>query len=301
MSDHSAPAWRVGLKVPVAAMPAVEAALETLGGALAVGGADDHGMVPIEVYLAAPPRRAHLSALLAAAALAAGIEAPEFTIERLPALDWVAESHRALPALHAGPFFVHGAHVGEPPPPGAIALRIEASAAFGTGHHESTRGCLMALGDLAAARRPVRRALDMGCGTGILAIAIAKLWRCPVVAVDSDADAVRLSAENARLNDVAEYLDVVQADGYGHRTVATGAPYDLIVANILAEPLCALAPDLRRHLAPDGVAVLSGLLADQAMQVSACHAPLKTVARVPLGDWVTLVLAADAHAPAPGR
>jgi len=286
LNKSLAPAWRVHLDVPAAALPALEAALAPLGGALVTGGPDPAGLVPVDLYLGAAPDRAALTARLAAI----GAPLPEAAIEPLGARDWVAENRAALPAIQAGPFYVYGAHITDPPPPGSIPLRVEASAAFGTGRHESTRGCLLALADLAARERPVARALDMGCGTGILAMAVARLWGCPVTAVDSDANAARLCAENARVNDLAALVHAERGDGYQSPAVARHAPFDLIVANILAEPLCAMAPDLRRHLAPGGVAILSGLLATQAAPVLARHRPLVVRARVPLGDWVTLVL-----------
>jgi len=285
-----APAWCVRLVVPESALPAVEAALAEQHGALVTDGPDAAGRVPVTLYLAAAPTRDALTACLAAAALAAGAEVPEFTIERLPDTDWVAESQKALPALWVGPFYLYGAHVAEAPPEDSIPLLIEANVAFGTGRHESTRGCLLALADLAPARR-VARPLDMGCGSGVLALAIAKLWGVPVLAVDSDADAVRVTAENAALNGVAALVRAVRGEGYACHEVAARGPFDLIVANILAEPLCVLAPDLLRHLAADGAAVLSGLLASQADAVIAAHRGLEVRRRYPLGEWETLVLA----------
>lgn len=288
---RTAPAWCLHVTVPEQALGHFEAALESLGSALVTGAPNGSASIPIDAYLAAAPERARVTALFAAAALAAGCEMPPFTIERLPDTDWVAESRKALPALRAGPFYVYGAHITDPPPADAIALEIEASVAFGTGRHESTRGCLLALADLAAARA-ARSVLDMGCGTGILALAAAKLWDCPVLAVDNDADSVRLAAENAAINGVAERVRAVPSDGYGAPAIAQAAPYDLILANILAEPLAAMAPDLVRHLAPGGTAVLSGLLVEQAERVRAAHAPLTLERTIRLDGWATLVLRA---------
>ena len=290
MSESPAPAWCVRLTVPAAALPAVGAALEDLHGALASDRPDAAGCVPVALYLAAAPAREDLTARLAAAAQAAGAAVPEFAIERLPATDWVAESQRALPALRVGPFYLYGAHVAEAPPADSIPLLVEANAAFGTGRHESTRGCLLALAGLAEART-FARPLDMGCGSGVLALAIAKLWGAPVLAVDNDADAVRVATENAALNGAADLVTAVRGEGYACPQVAARGPFDLIVANIVAEPLRVLAPDLLRHLAPDGVAVLSGLLATQAEAVLAAHRGLAVRRRYPLGEWETLVLA----------
>ena len=289
MAGHKGAAWRVRLHVGAAAVPQFEAALSGLGGALASGVPDAEGRVSLEVYCTAEPAREEIAVRLAVAALAAGMAAPAFEIERLPDLDWVAEGRKALPPVQAGPFYVFGAHVTEPPPPGAIPLQLEASLAFGTGQHETTRGCLLALAALKE-ERGIARALDLGSGTGILALAVAKLWGCPVVAIDNDADAVRLTRENAAVNGVAELLEAHEGEGYDCPAVSAGAPYDLIVANILAGPLIAMAGDLRRHLAPGGAAVLSGLLAAQAEDVLKAHGPLSLRRDHPLGDWVTLVI-----------
>jgi len=290
VSGPPAPAWCVRLTVPEAALPAVEATLAELHGALVTDGPDAAGRVPVTLYLAAAPAREDVTARLAVAALAAGAAVPDFTIERLPDTDWVAESQKALPPLRIGPFYLYGSHVAEAPPAGCIPLLIEANVAFGTGRHESTRGCLLALADLAAARR-FERPLDMGCGSGVLALAIAKLWRVPVLAVDNDADAVRVTGENAALNGVAELVAALRGEGYACDEVAAHGPFDLIVANILAEPLCVLAPELLRHLAPKGVAVLAGLLVSQAEDVITAHRGLQVRRRYPLGEWETLVLA----------
>ncbi|MEE8499962.1 MAG: 50S ribosomal protein L11 methyltransferase [Kiloniellales bacterium] len=291
MAEGQGPAWRVGLAVPPAALPAFEAALAELGGALAIDEPRGSARVPISVYLTEAPDRARLTALLAAAALASGLPVPEAAIERLPATDWVAESRKALPAIAIGPFYLYGAHVSAPPPAGAIPILIEAGPAFGTGRHESTRGCLLALADLAAARR-VMRALDLGCGSGVLAIAIAKLWACPVLAVDSDPQALGVARDNAAANGVGGLVEARLGEGFDGAAIGPDARFDLVVANILAEPLRAMAPDLMRRLAPGGVAVLSGLLTGQDQAVLEAHAPHKLVRRIALGDWVTLVLSA---------
>jgi ribosomal protein L11 methyltransferase len=283
--------WHLALSVPAAAIELFERALARLGGALVSGGRDREGRVPLSVYLAAPPSRAEVTILLAAAAAAAGTSVPGFGIEPLPDLDWVAESEKALPPIRAGRFYVYGAHVTAPPPAAAIAIRIEASVAFGTGRHESTRGCLLML-DRLARRGRVARPLDLGCGSGILAIAMARLGPAPVLAADIDPDSVAKARENAAVNRVARRVRVLQSDGYRGREIARRGPYDLVVANILAGPLAAMAPDLRRVLAPGGRAVLSGLLAAQERQVLAPHRSLGLVleARLRLGDWTTLLL-----------
>lgn len=291
MWSESAAAWRVSLTVPAPAQDLFEAALQQLKGAI-LAEPPKAGMLRLEAYCATPPDRARLVAGLSAAAASAGVDVPTPEVESLTAADWVAESQRALPPVRAGCFYICGSHIADPPPAGAIAIRIDAGLAFGTGLHESTRGCLHALTGLVKRRR-VRRALDMGCGSGILAIAAAKLWACPVVAVDNDRCAVQVARENGRKNGVAALVAAAYGNGYRSDAAARLAPYDLIVANILAAPLCAMARDLKRSLNPGGVAVLSGLLASEQARVLARHRAqgFRLEQRICLDKWVTLVLA----------
>lgn len=276
--------------MPAAAVTIFEAALQSLGGAV-VRDADDRSEVALDAYLRQAPDRAEVNTALAVAAAAAGLAPPPWAIEVLPALDWVAESQKDLPPLRAGRFFVHGAHAAGERPAGAIALRIDAGRAFGTGHHESTRGCLLALEALARRGRP-RICLDLGCGSGILAVAMAKLWRVPVLACDIDPLAVAVTRDNARLNGVAPLVQAVLSDGAARRLQVGCGPYDVIAANILAPPLAAMAGDVSRVLAPGGRLVLSGLLQGQAGAVLARYRArsLHLGCRLALGDWVTLVL-----------
>lgn len=283
--------WSLEVKVPSAGLPLFEAAFGQLGGAIVTDAADRDRMIPMTVYLAERPDPADLIALLAVASGAAGVGIPEVSIAALPPTDWVAESHRSLPPIRAGRFYVFGSHVTDPPPPASLPIRIDANLAFGTGRHESTHGCLLALSDLARARR-VRRPLDMGCGSGILAIAMAKLWHRSVLAVDNDRDAVRMARSNARDNGVAGLVSSLESDGYRRAAIARRGPFDLITANILAEPLMTMAGDLAAHLAPGGTAVLAGLLDRQAGAVLSRHRGygLALVRCYRLGDWATLVL-----------
>lgn len=287
--------YRLSLKVPLAALEIVEAGLEPLmeqgNGALAYGLPDDEGWLGLQLYLEAAPPEVQLASTLALIGAAAGLELPEPSLEALPAVDWVAESQKALPAIRAGRFYLYGSHVRERPPAALFPLLVEAGAAFGTGRHETTRGCLIALTRLAKRRR-VHKVLDMGCGSGLLAMAAARLWPCRVLAVDNDPVAVRVTRENAALNGLAGPIRSAVSDGYHAHLVRRGGPYDLICANILAPPLRAMAPALARSLAPGGHAVLSGLLVSQEAWVLRAHRDqgLRLQSRVTLGDWATLVL-----------
>lgn len=205
--------------------------------------------------------------------------------------DWVMRSLKGLHPVRAGGFYVYGSHETAPPPAGLIPIRIDAAQAFGTGHHETTTGCLEALSLVLRTRRPARP-LDLGTGTGVLAIAAAKRLRVPVIATDIDPVAVRIARENARINGVAPYIIPVVADGLAHRTIRGNAPFDLILANILAGPLVSLAPGIGRIAAPGAVVILSGLLDTQARRVRAAYrrAGMVLIEKRVRKDWATLIL-----------
>ncbi len=211
-------------------------------------------------------------------------------IETIARRDWVAASLAGLAPVRAGRFFVHGAHDRAKIPANAIAIEVEAALAFGTGHHGTTRGCLLALDGLLKARR-LRRILDIGTGTGVLAIAAAKATRCPVVASDIDRQAVRVAGANARAN-VGTLVVPFQASGLQGRPFVARGPYDLILANILLAPLQRLAVSIARLAASHGRVVLSGLLPAQANAALAAYRTqgLRLARRIDLEGWTTLVL-----------
>lgn len=243
----------------------------------------------IEAYTIDEPDGDAIHAALRAAAEAARVGVPVHHIQPLPPTDWLAQNRRDFPAQAIGRFFVYGSHHQDGVPAGRHGLLVDAATAFGSGEHATTRGCLAAL-DRLAKRRRVRRPLDLGCGSGILALGIAKAWRTPVRAADIDAESVRVARENAALNGVTNLVRVARSDGYRASLVRRGRPYDVIVSNILAQPLCRFAPALRRHLARGGTAILSGLLIAQEAQVIAAHRRQGlALARVTRRDgWSTL-------------
>jgi ribosomal protein L11 methyltransferase len=209
--------------------------------------------------------------------------------EKLADADWLAMALSGLPPVRAGRFFVYGAHDKGLAPPSTVNLRIEAGAAFGTGHHGTTVGCLQAFNDLLKARS-FPRVLDVGCGTGVLAIAAARTGSKVAVGTDIDAPSVRIANENAALNQSTARF--VHASGLGHQQVRAKAPYDLVFANILAPPLVALAQDIKGALAPGGIAILSGLLRTQERRVLAAYTSkgFRLVRRIHRDAWATLVL-----------
>jgi len=249
----------------------------------------------VEAYPKAPLLEAELDVRLRLAAAGAGGRLLNIAEKRLPERDWLAENRRAFPPVRIGRFFVHGSHWQDRPPPGGIAIEIDAATAFGTGEHPSTAGCLSAFERLAGRRR-FRRPLDIGCGSGILAIAAAKTLHRRVLASDIDAEAARVARHHVRRNGLAGQVCVVCAPGYRSRAVR-GGRYDLIFANILARPLSLMARDLAAALAPGGAAILAGLLRRQEAQVLAMHRlqRLRLERRIVIDGWSALVLRRGSH------
>ncbi|MCW5736437.1 MAG: 50S ribosomal protein L11 methyltransferase [Enhydrobacter sp.] len=211
-----------------------------------------------------------------------------WTWEKLPEKDWVAENHRSFRPFQVGPFWVHPGHVREGMPAGLLPIEIDAGMAFGTGTHATTRGCLKMLATLDPAE--TANAVDVGCGSGILAIAMAKLWNWPVLGGDNDAEAVDVAIENARLNGVAPLCRFVTSAGLQAPELARRAPYDLIVANILAGPLVELSTSFAPAVHPGGRVLLSGLLVEQAEMVLEAYENRGFVAERHIdletgGDW----------------
>ncbi|MES2862055.1 MAG: 50S ribosomal protein L11 methyltransferase [Pseudomonadota bacterium] len=210
-------------------------------------------------------------------------------VEVLADADWLAMSLSGLPPVRAGRFFVYGAHDQGRAPPNAVNLKIDAGAAFGTGHHGTTVGCLVAYDDLLKRER-FDKVLDVGCGTGVLAIAAARTGAALAVGTDIDAPSVRIANENAKLNQANARF--VHASGLNDIKVRAGAPYDLVFANILAPPLVALSQDIKMSLRIGGVAILSGLLRTQERRVSAAYLSrgFRLERRIHRDAWSALVL-----------
>lgn len=211
------------------------------------------------------------------------------TVEKLADADWLAMALSGLPPVRAGRFFIFGMHDRGRTPVNSVNLRIEAGAAFGTGHHGTTVGCLLAY-DALLKRSRFPRVLDVGAGTGVLAIAAARTGSHVTVGTDIDRVSVRIARENAKVNHATSRF--VYANGLAHRTVSADAPYDLVFANILARPLAWLSRDIRMALKPGGVAILSGLLRSQARFVLAAYRSkgFRLERRIGRDAWATLIL-----------
>jgi ribosomal protein L11 methyltransferase len=275
------PLWKASVALTKAEAGDIAAALELDGSAQAVLIVEEpfaDGAVVEALYIEAPD-----------ADYLSRITGRTITVAPLPDQDWIRLSQQGLPPVRAGRFFVYGAHDAGQVPHGVIPMKIEAGLAFGTGHHETTALCLTVLSELARTRR-FRNVLDLGCGTGLLAIGAAKLWKRPVLASDIDPVAVEVTRDNARANGVAPWVAAVTADGLTNPILANAAPYDLLIANILAGPLTQLAPGIVKALAPGAMLVLSGLLRNQEALVTSFYRDLRFIGRRRDGPWSALVL-----------
>lgn len=247
------------------------------------------GRWDVTVHFAEAPDQATLREIVANAA---GAQiADTITFEVVEARDWVKASLEDLVPVPAGRFVVHGQHDRARVPANKLGIEIEAALAFGTGHHGTTRGCLLLLDHVLKAH-PVRRVLDLGTGTGVLAIAAAKARHKAVFASDIDAPSVRVARENAALNGVGNLVTVIRATGFSAPEFAAHGPFDLVLANILANPLRQLAGAMAGHLAPSALVILSGLLTHQAPAVIAAYRArgLVPMRHLRIEGWSSLLL-----------
>jgi ribosomal protein L11 methyltransferase len=221
---------------------------------------------------------------------------PDAVIAALPDVDWVRESLLGLAPVVAGRFFLHGSHDRERRRLGGLSFEIDAGTAFGTGHHGTTSGCLLILDRLLKHKNP-QRIFDLGCGTGVLALAAAKATGRKVLATDIDPESVRVTKLNARSNRVGPQMRAVTAAGLHHRTIRDAAPFDLIFANILARPLAKLAQGLSHMLLPGGTLILSGLTRDQLRWISSAYRARGLVPTqiVRIENWIALAVTKPAY------
>ncbi|NQW00383.1 MAG: 50S ribosomal protein L11 methyltransferase [Rhodospirillales bacterium] len=249
----------------------------------------------IEGYTAAEPDSQGISAKLNLLAKARQIAMPKVYFDLVPPKNWLAENLMDFPPLRVGRYYIHGTHIQNKPVGGLIELVLDSGSAFGSGEHATTEGCLRVMEALARRYR-FNRILDMGCGSGILAMAAAKTWARPVIASDIDDEATRVTIENARQNGLKKLIRATAGDGYASNLVRHNGPYDLIVCNILANPLVSMAGDLYRNLRRNPkrrqFAILSGLLERDANRVIAAHRArgLRLYRKLVINGWVILVM-----------
>lgn len=248
---------------------------------------DNSGLWEVGAYFLEAPNATLLDVL----ALAFG--ANPFALSELPEIDWVAKVRRELSPVDAGRFFVFGSHDADKVPAGRIPLQIEATVAFGTGHHGTTLGCLRAFDRLAGQGFAPARVADIGCGTAVLAMAAATILpEALVIASDIDQVAVEVAEANVAINGLQGRLECLEAAGFEHPRLTEAGPFDLVFANILKGPLIELAPSMAANVAPNGIAILSGLLVVQAESILAAYVAngFASQAREDIGEWSTLVL-----------
>jgi len=282
----------VSVSVPEAATEAYEAALATVCTSVGFFRNDVNDLWRVEGVKTLGESDGALTAALALAEVATGIAAT-LQRRRTAAEGWLAHTRASFPEQSIGRrFAIRGTHLAGRPTPGRITLTLDAGLAFGSGEHGSTRGCLRALEAVARRHPRPHRIVDVGTGSGILAMAAARLFHRPVLGVDIEPWSVRVAQQNARVNCLSRLVRVSLGNGWHSTTVRGAAPYDLVFANILARPLCRMARHLAASLAPGGRAILSGLLHSQARWVLSAHRRrgLRLERSINEGVWTTLVL-----------
>ena len=225
------------------------------------------------------------------ALLAAVFQAEEFKISELPQIDWVSKVQRSLKPVVAGRFFVYGSHDSDKVPPDCEPLLIEASMAFGTGHHGTTKGCLLALEQLITDGFKAKNVIDVGCGTAVLAMAAARIFSANVIASDIDSVAHSVAKMNILANGLDRNIQCFEASGFAHEQIKTKNPFDLIFANILLAPLLAIATDISKYSLCGGYVVLSGILSEQAELVVNKYTGVgfSLSNQIEIGEWVTII------------
>ena len=246
---------------------------------------DGSGLWEVGAYFSEKPDDISL------ALLAAVFQAEEFKISELPQIDWVSKVQRSLKPVVAGRFFVYGSHDSDKVPPDCEPLLIEASMAFGTGHHGTTKGCLLALEQLITDGFKAKNVIDVGCGTAVLAMAAARIFSANVIASDIDSVAHSVAKTNILANGLDRNIQCFEASGFAHEQIKTKNPFDLIFANILLAPLLAIATDISKYSLSGGYVVLSGILSEQAELVVNKYTGVgfSLSNQIEIGEWVTII------------
>ena len=246
---------------------------------------DGSGFWEVGAYFSEKPSDVSL------ALLAAAFQAEEFKISELPQIDWVSKVQRSLKPVIAGRFFVYGSHDSDKVPSNCEPLLIEASMAFGTGHHGTTKGCLLALEQIISDGFDAKNVIDVGCGTAVLAIAAARVFSANIIASDIDSVAFSVAKTNVLANGLDKSIRCFEASGFSHDQIKTTGSFDLIFANILMKPLLSLAADISRYSLSGGYVVLSGILCEQAELVTNRYIKVgfSLSREIKIGEWVTLI------------
>jgi ribosomal protein L11 methyltransferase len=286
--------WKVSLKVAPEFLDEFMTALDSISPVLLMNEiehGEDKGLWLLEAISQDEPKKEDIVAALSIASSICNIEQPEFSLTDFEEKDWLKESLISFPPVSIGSFYIYGSHIKEEPPKDVIALKIDAATAFGSGEHQTTKGCLMALEEMSK-KTEFKNILDMGCGSGILSLGAAKICKTNIHCVDIDEESVRVTSENAAENKVDEYISAVTGDGYKDPSVPQKAPYDLIMANILARPLVEMSKDLYANLADGGYAILSGLLEEQEEWVRGAHEEvgLKHIKTYHVDGWCAILM-----------
>ncbi|MCP4393069.1 MAG: methyltransferase [Alphaproteobacteria bacterium] len=268
---------------------------------------ENKGLWKLDAICNPKPDEKIISNAFKAAAEASGQDkVPEYKIEYIEPKNWLLECAANFPPINIGSYYIHGSHITDDAPKDKIEIELDAATAFGSGEHFTTKGCLMAIEDFSKGNFKNQRilekikkktsplkALDMGCGSGILAMAIAKIMpNSCTIAIDNDDEATRVTTYNISKNHETDKIISATADGYNSSLVNNNAPFDLIVANILAKPLISMAPDMFKNLAVDGIAIISGLLTEQEEMVMDAHnnCGFELIKSYRPDEWSTLVL-----------
>ena len=246
---------------------------------------DGSGFWEVGAYFSEQPNDVSL------ALLAAAFQAEEFKISKLPQIDWVSKVQRSLRPVIAGRFFVYGSHDSDKVPSNCEPLLIEASMAFGTGHHGTTKGCLLALEQIITDGFDAKSVIDVGCGTAVLAMAAARVFSANIIASDIDSVAFNVAKTNVLANGLDKSIRCFEASGFNHDQIKTTESFDLIFANILMTPLLSLSADISRYSLSDGYVVLSGVLSEQAELVTNRYTNVgfSLSRQIEIGEWVTLI------------
>ena len=281
--------WQLEFKLPKGAPEGCQNALSEVFDTILVFESEDKSTWDIKIILTQEPSQ-DVDELIYQIVDAYGLSRPDIDAIEVPQRDWLAENRKDFPPMTIAGFYIHGSHIPPSNDDDLIPIQVDASLAFGTGEHATTRGCLEMIKSLSEPKKE-GNILDLGCGTAILAIAMAKLWNRQVWASDIDEDSAMMAWQNCVDNQVSHMVHAIHAESFDHPVLAELSPYSLIVANILADPLCQLAPEMRANIAMEGRLILSGLLDEQRERVIAAYEDnhFKLVDTKIIGEWATLL------------